>query len=343
MTQPALALLVFVLLTLGGALAFWPGRGIVSRVVRLRESTEKVRLEDALKHLYKYEYAGWRPSVESVAGSVGVNRARAVQILTRLEEMELARAKGNGFVLTEEGRDYALHVVRTHRLLERYLADRTGLEPRDWHPEAEREEHRLSPADADTLSARLGHPLYDPHGDPIPTAGGDLPRYRGVPLPSLDAGTLASITHLEDEPEDVYEALTRRGLAPGMSLFLLESSPGEIRFEAGGRKHSLRPVEAGNVTVVPLLDEEGSGGPGEPEETGRSLAELREGEEGRVLLVGSGLQGPQRRRLMDLGLVPGTVVRAELRSAGGDPTAYRIRGALIALRREQARWIRVEA
>jgi Fe2+ transport system protein FeoA len=54
------------------------------------------------------------------------------------------------------------------------------------------------------------------------------------------------------------------------------------------------------------------------------------------------LQGPQRRRLLDLGLVPGTLVEAELSGAGGDPVAYRIRGALIALRKDQSRWIQVD-
>lgn len=52
--------------------------------------------------------------------------------------------------------------------------------------------------------------------------------------------------------------------------------------------------------------------------------------------------GAERRRLMDLGLTPGTVVRIEQTSPLGDPTAYRIRGSVIALRRSQARGIRVE-
>jgi ferrous iron transport protein A len=52
--------------------------------------------------------------------------------------------------------------------------------------------------------------------------------------------------------------------------------------------------------------------------------------------------GPQRRRLMDLGLLPGIEVRAERRSPLGDPTAYRVRGTLIVLRREQANGIHIE-
>jgi len=50
----------------------------------------------------------------------------------------------------------------------------------------------------------------------------------------------------------------------------------------------------------------------------------------------------QRRRLMDLGLIPGTIVAAEMDSPMGDPTAYRIRGALIALRKDQAGLIVIE-
>jgi Fe2+ transport system protein FeoA len=53
------------------------------------------------------------------------------------------------------------------------------------------------------------------------------------------------------------------------------------------------------------------------------------------------LRGAERRRLLDLGLVPGTVVVAEMRSPLGDPVAYRVRGASVALRREQARQIQI--
>ena len=57
-------------------------------------------------------------------------------------------------------------------------------------------------------------------------------------------------------------------------------------------------------------------------------------------LMASGLE---RRRLMDLGILPGTHIEVEMKSPMGDPTAYLVRGALIALRREQARQIEVVA
>ena len=67
----------------------------------------------------------------------------------------------------------------------------------------------------------------------------------------------------------------------------------------------------------------------------RSLSELKIGEKGKVLGIAKSLRGQQRRRLMDLGVVPGTEVEVEMKSLWNDPVAYRIRGATIALRKNQ--------
>jgi DtxR family Mn-dependent transcriptional regulator len=75
----------------------------------------------------------------------------------------------------------------------------------------------------------------------------------------------------------------------------------------------------------------------------RTLADLGVGASGRVRRISSDCRGAQRRRLLDLGVVPGTDIVAEFPAAGGDPIAYRIRGALIALRRQQAEWIEIES
>lgn len=336
MVDPALALLAFGLLVLVAAFFFWPRKGLLSRLFRISGMSERVRLEDTLKHLYKCEYADRQCSVDSVAGSVGVSRSRAIELLRHLEELDYARAVPDGFVLTNGGRDYALHIVRTHRLLERYLADRTGFLPEDWHGEAERREHQYSPEDRESLAARLGHPLYDPHGDPIPTAEGDLPPRSGLPLSALEPGDAGSIVHLGDEPREIYEALTREGLAPLMSLRVLDANPKEVRFEMAGEEHVLPSIIARNVAVELLPEAELD------ESTVETLADVNQGEKARVLGIHSGLQGPQRRRLLDLGLVPGTLVEAELAGSGGDPVAYRIRGALIALRKDQSQWIQVD-
>ncbi len=72
-----------------------------------------------------------------------------------------------------------------------------------------------------------------------------------------------------------------------------------------------------------------------PEE--RSLFDLTPGQTGVVLNLQ--IHGLTRRRLLDLGMVPGTRVEALRRSPAGDPKAYRLRGSVIALREEEARRI----
>ena len=67
-------------------------------------------------------------------------------------------------------------------LLAGYLAEQTGVAEAEWHHRAEHQEHLISPQQANALSAQLGHPIYDPHGDIIPRAGGDLAADTGQPL-----------------------------------------------------------------------------------------------------------------------------------------------------------------
>jgi DtxR family Mn-dependent transcriptional regulator len=110
-----------------------------------------------------------------------------------------------------------------------------------------------------------------------------------------------------------------------------------VRIRAQGREFELRAVDASNVTVEPLPAGESVAA------RRRTLADVPEGEAAQVIGLSPACQGPQRRRLLDLGVVPGTRIAPELVSTAGDPVAYRIRGALIALRREQAAWIEVQA
>jgi DtxR family Mn-dependent transcriptional regulator len=70
-----------------------------------------------------------------------------------------------------------------------------------------------------------------------------------------------------------------------------------------------------------------------------SLAELSRDEEAEVLSISPACRGYLRQRLLDLGLTSGARVSVASENAFGDPRAYRIRGALIALRREQAGFV----
>lgn len=336
MVHPAYALLVFTVVAAAVVLLFWPRRGVGARWRRLRRLDERVRLEDALKHVYMCERRGQACTLESLAGRLEISVDAAATLLSRLTHLELVRPDRDAPELTEQGRASALQVVRTHRLWERYLADRTGIPAGEWHDEAERMEHTLSAAEVDALESRLGHPRFDPHGDPIPTAGGEIPPVRGTALLNAGSGATVEVLHLEDEPRAIYDRLVSFGMGPGIRLDVLERSERGMRVQGDGRAWTLDPVEARNVTVRLLPSGERA------RESALTLADLVPGESARVLALSPACQGTQRRRLLDLGVVRETEITAEMSSASGDPMAYRIRGALIALRREQAAWVLVE-
>ncbi|TDI86346.1 MAG: hypothetical protein E2O79_00185 [Caldithrix sp.] len=327
-----------VLITLGVLAAgfiLWPKTGLFWKWRRGRRVNVRVLMEDALKHLYDQEYKGLKCTLQSTAGALSITTDEAAKLLARLEAIKLVASRDEGFRLTTEGRSYALRIIRMHRLWERYLADETGLSATEWHREAEKQEHILTGADADKLAAKMGDPVYDPHGDPIPTTSGKLPPKKGKPLTDLAEGEFGSIIHLEDEPSTIFAQLAAEGLNPGMQIRVLEKTSKRIHFIADGEEIVLAPVVAANITIVPLPKEEVTDGPYD------SLTSLNIGEAGKVTRISRACRGQQRRRLMDLGVLPGTIITAKMRSAGGDPTAYDIRGATIGLRNEQAEMIHI--
>jgi len=335
MVDPLLALSIFAVFSAVLAFVFWPRFGVVARLVRMRRSTERVLLEDALKHVYTCESVGRACTIEGVAGRLEVSTGRAASLLARLVESELVSSGEVGLVLTDAGRESALRLVRTHRLWERYLADRTGVPAGEWHAEAEHMEHALSHEQTEELASRLGHPKWDPHGDPIPSPAGDLPTVDRINLSDVQVGRIVEIVHLEDEPREIYDALLQDGLELGSRMEVIERSGQVVRVRSGGDEWPIGAVAAQNVTVRLLSEGEQADGPVV------TLRDLRTGDVGVVLGLSPACVGSQRRRLLDLGVVRGTLISAEMVSALGDPVAYRIRGALIALRGHQAEWVRI--
>lgn len=333
MTGQVLGLLAAVIL----AVAFWPGAGLMARWRRARDFAHRSRREDALKHLLKGEAAGQPISCDALAGLLAITPGNVVKLLEELEQRGLLTLENGKPRLRPAGRELGLHIVRAHRLWESYLADATGMEEERWHEEAERQEHLLSVEAANELSARLGHPTHDPHGDWIPDEGKPLPPEEGRSLNEADMETPLLITHIEDEPEVVYRQLAASGLRPGMRAYVLEKTPTRIRLWADGTEHVLAPLLAENVSIKPLPE----GTPLQELVEERSLSMLKPGEAVRVAGLSRACRPAERRRLLDLGFVPGTRVEIEMVSPAGDPTAYRVRGTVVALRREQAQLIRV--
>lgn len=325
-----------VVLVLIAALALFvlgltPGVGLRARWRRARERRHRALVEDALKYLHGAELRGAPVTPESLAGHLRLRVAPTLDLIAGMAARGLIRTTGAGIALTSSGQEIAVRVIRAHRLLERYLADELRMPLEAIHAAADRREHSLTPEEAAELEARLGYPTHDPHGDPIPKADGQLASLEAIALSEQPIGHPAVIVHLEDEPPELFRQIAAAGLEPGMGIEVLDVSANQLVIWDGEREHVLSPLAAGNVFVAALP---------RPAAPIVRLTSLEPGALGRVVALRS--SGLSRRRLLDLGVTPGAVIERAFTSPFGEPTAYRVRGALIALRAEQANQIEIE-
>ncbi len=317
-------------------LIFLPRVGLVAIYKTYRAAQEREQVEDALKHLLDREQQGRQTSPESLAGTLNLQRGRIIQLIEDMEAQGLIESRGVTLSLTTEGERWAMHVVRAHRLWERYLTDEARMPLKKIHNEAHRREHLMTEAQFNEMDAALGHPTRDPHGDPIPTRAGTLPKEEGMPLTAWQSEGPARIVHLEDEPALAFEQILAAGLRLGQTIRILDRNPQRILLTDGETEYRLAPAVAANVSVAALPESEVA-------KTGAiPLAELIYDQKAEIVILDDAVQGFTRRRFLDLGLTPGTVIFPELKNFFGDPRAYRVRGTLIALRKDQAAqiWVR---
>ncbi|NUQ83524.1 MAG: FeoA domain-containing protein [Anaerolineales bacterium] len=318
------------------AATFLPRYGLLTLYKDWRSAKEREQLEDALKHLLDREQAGRHASPESLAGTLDLPRAKITRLISDMESQGLIETRGSQLHLTAEGTRWAMHVVRAHRLWERYLADEARMPLSQIHNAAQKREHTLTEAQLDELDAALGHPTRDPHGDPIPTREGKMPSAESQPITARQDEGPVRIVHIEDEPAIAYEQILAAGLRLGQVIRIIERTPGRIVLSDGETEYRLAPTVAANVGVTPLPESEIAKTNAVP------LADLSQDQHGEIVMLDDSLQGFTRRRFLDLGLTPGATIHPELGNFFGDPRAYRVRGTLIALRKDQAEqiWVR---
>ena len=292
-------------------------------------------IEDILKQLYHVEYSGRAASFNDMAGAMKIKDETLIDLLEKASELDLIIDEEGTLKLTPQGEAYALRIIRNHRLWEKYLSERTGIDKMEWHSRAEKMEHRLNAEQVAELDSELGNPRYDPHGDPIPTSKGEIINIDWKPISGFKPGTVARIVHIEDEPEVIYKQIAKK-LHIGSQIKILESTDHNIQVFSEGKSYEFTPIVASNISAVQLKEQEIF------EEKATRLSQLKDGEKAKILGISSECRGASRRRLLDLGFIPGTVIESEFSSPMSNPKAYLIRNTLIALRNDQAELVLIE-
>jgi DtxR family Mn-dependent transcriptional regulator len=209
--------------------------------------------QDYLKAIYALEAAGARVTTTALASRMGVSAPSASAMTKRLAELGLVeRAPYRGVTLTEEGSNRALEMLRHHRLLERYLADRLGLSLDEVHAEAERLEHALSEELEAKIDAELGYPTHDPHGDPIPDQELRLDPSGGHTLADVEPGERASVSRVPSDDPALLRYLTALGLTPGSVVEIVLQAPfgGPVTVRTSKGDHAIARELADRISAA---------------------------------------------------------------------------------------------
>ncbi len=322
--------IILVLVVILLILLFWPKRGIIAGYKKFKISKNKIQLEDALKHIFDYQYQELKPTINSIAGNLNLSADKASRVVANLKRLNLIVINDQGINLTESGNSYALRIIRIHRLWESYLAEEIGMSELDWHDQAELIEHIMTEEEADILSAKLGNPKYDPHGDPIPSTEGILPQKEGLLLNEVNLGNTVKVLHIEDEPKAIYTQLVQKKYFPGKIIKVLKKSDEIISLATDGVDEEISPLLASNIRVKLIAQNE------YVSEKQKTLLNLNVGETAKVINILPICRGQQRRRLLDFGIVPGTEISVLMKSPLNDPIAFVVKDTIVALRKEQA-------
>lgn len=212
-------------------------------------------VENYLKAIYQIESrSGERVKTKDVAAELNLSMPSVTSMMRSLSNQGmLDYVPYQGVRLTEQGHRAALKVIRRHRLLEVFLNETLGMTWSEVHEEAELLEHALSDKLTDRIDAFLGHPVADPHGDPIPTRDGVMPAQRGQALVGLAEDTHAVVARVLSQETAFLRYLASKGLQPGAQFVITEVAPfhGPITLQVAGRDAPVSlSVEASRLLLV---------------------------------------------------------------------------------------------
>ena len=212
-------------------------------------------VENYLKTLYSLEQQAPQRLVAlgKLAEAVDVTPGTATTMVKRLAESGLVDYESHeGARLLPRGKQIAMQVLRRHRLIELFLIEVLGYDWSEVHEEAEVLEHAVSDRLLQKIDDMLGHPAFDPHGAPIPSASGKITHRQMVSLAQCDAGNV-EIASVSDDDQQFLEFLSEHQLTPGTQITIHTANPVADLIEVtlpNGKRVQLGTSAAKKIMVV---------------------------------------------------------------------------------------------
>jgi DtxR family Mn-dependent transcriptional regulator len=184
-------------------------------------------VEDYVKAIYALTVDPDHVATTSqIAERLGITAGSVSTMIKRMDASGLAEhVPYRGVRLTPTGRKLALAVIRRHRLLELFLATSLDIPWEDVHRFADALEHAASDELIELIATKLGDPVADPHGDPIPNRLLEVDDRAQPTLAELEPGEHARVVRVSDTEPQMLRYLTEQGIGIGAELELIERQP----------------------------------------------------------------------------------------------------------------------
>ena len=214
-------------------------------------------VEDFLKAIYRLQRGRDRVSTNALADALNITAPAVTDMAQRLvDEGTVDYRKYRGVRLTDEGEQVALKMLRRHRLIEAYLVQDLRYQLHEVHDEAEALEHTVSDRFIEAISRKLGHPNFDPHGDPIPNLDGIMPERDLLPLSNLALNKPARIRRFIMDDPQMLQDTQQRGLILGEVLRVVSRDrfEGPLTVEAPSRPPMIIGHKMASCILVEFFD-----------------------------------------------------------------------------------------
>jgi DtxR family transcriptional regulator, Mn-dependent transcriptional regulator len=171
--------------------------------------------EDYLSIIFKFQDTSGEIKPIAIAQKLHVSQAAVTDMLKKLAaDKYILYEKYKGIRLTRQGEEYARNMVRRHRIWEVFLQKIVGMPWDKVHQEAHQLEHSSSDELINRLEVLLRYPEFDPHGDPIPSKEGKMPKVKKyLPLSELRGGESGVVIRVNDFDEQFLFYLTTLGIS----------------------------------------------------------------------------------------------------------------------------------
>jgi DtxR family Mn-dependent transcriptional regulator len=172
--------------------------------------------ENYIKAIFHLQQAEGNVSTNQLAASLNTKPASVTDMLKKLTHKSLLNYEPyQGVRLSKDGKKQALIIVRKHRLWEYFLVDKLQFGWDEVHEVAEELEHVRSTKLVDKLDSFLGHPKFDPHGDPIPDSHGNMVTIRQFNLIDIKSGALVEVCSVGVQSAELLELLRHKNIGIG--------------------------------------------------------------------------------------------------------------------------------